>query len=132
MDDARTHYEVLEAPIDASDEALRRNYKRLSVAKHPDRNRGHGAHDEFCRLQEAWEALREPQARAEYDRTLPSNTDFLIWCEVKHGSLARDGSRLCYECRCGGEFELSDDELRGGIDIVPCDSCSLHIRLVKT
>jgi hypothetical protein len=37
-----------------------------------------------------------------------------------------DGSRLCYECRCGGEFELSDDELRGGIDIVPCDSCSLR------
>ena len=35
-----------------------------------------------------------------------------------------------YPCRCGGAFEIFDDEPCADGDLVPCDGCSAHVRLV--
>lgn len=68
---ASTHYEVLGVPTSASAEDIKRAYKQLAKATHPDMNPGDSlAHARFIRVQEAYETLADPAKRANYDRLL--------------------------------------------------------------
>lgn len=58
-------YEVLGVPASASDEDLRRAYRRLLRATHPDTG---GDPQRFIAVQAAWERVGSPDARAQYDR----------------------------------------------------------------
>ncbi|WP_423923959.1 DnaJ domain-containing protein [Frigoribacterium sp. 2-23] len=60
-----TPYEVLGVPATASDDELRRAYRRLAREAHPDLG---GSAESFRRLQQAWDAIGTPEARAAYDR----------------------------------------------------------------
>jgi curved DNA-binding protein len=62
------YYEALEVPRDASEEEIRRSYRRLARKYHPDINKEPGAEDRFKRLSEAYEVLRDKDKRAQYDR----------------------------------------------------------------
>jgi len=66
-----TPYEVLGVPPQASDDDLRRAYRRLAREAHPDLGGSAGA---FRRLQLAWEQVGTPEARARYDRGRPSSS----------------------------------------------------------
>jgi molecular chaperone DnaJ len=61
----RDLYEILGVPRDASDEDIKRAYRRLAREHHPDAG---GDEEEFKELTTAYEVLRNPQARANYDR----------------------------------------------------------------
>jgi molecular chaperone DnaJ len=61
----RDLYEVLGVTLDASDEDLKRAYKRRARELHPDVG---GDEEEFKELSTAYEVLKNPQARANYDR----------------------------------------------------------------
>lgn len=64
----RDYYEVLNVPRDASEEEIKRNYRRLAMQYHPDRNPGDKeAEDRFKSAAEAYEVLRDPQRREVYD-----------------------------------------------------------------
>jgi curved DNA-binding protein CbpA len=80
---ARTHYEVLGVSSESSTEDVRQAYYRLARVLHPDRVDGsttdaEGAGRRMQEVNDAWRVLRNPQARADYDRTLraapPMNT----------------------------------------------------------
>ncbi|RIX27721.1 J domain-containing protein [Amnibacterium setariae] len=58
-------YEVLGVPASASDEDLRRAYRRLLRETHPDTG---GDPQRFIAVQAAWERIGSPDARAQYDR----------------------------------------------------------------
>jgi hypothetical protein len=58
-------YEVLGVPATASDEDLRRAYRRLLRETHPDTG---GDPQRFIAVQSAWERIGSPDARAQYDR----------------------------------------------------------------
>jgi curved DNA-binding protein len=64
----RDYYEVLGVPRDASEEDIRRAYRRLARENHPDVNKAAGAEDRFKEVSEAYEVLRDAEKRDRYDR----------------------------------------------------------------
>jgi len=62
------YYEVLGVPRNASDEEIKRAFRRLAFQYHPDRNREAGAEDKFKEINEAFQVLSDPEKRNRYDR----------------------------------------------------------------
>src|SRR5688572_11688211 len=64
----RDYYEVLGINKDASDEDIKKAYRKLAMKYHPDRNPdGKDAEDKFKEAKEAYEMLSEPEKRRAYD-----------------------------------------------------------------
>ncbi len=62
-------YDILTVARGASQEEIKRAYRRLAKKYHPDRNQGDKhAEDKFKELQAANEVLGDPKRRAQYDR----------------------------------------------------------------
>ena len=64
----RNYYDVLGVAPTASQEDIKRAYRRLAKAYHPDVNREPGAIARFKEINEANQVLSEPGRRAHYDR----------------------------------------------------------------
>src|ERR687883_1633549 len=61
-------YKVLEVSKEASQDEIRRSYRRLARKYHPDANPGDKqAEDRFKEIQHAYEILSKPEKRREYD-----------------------------------------------------------------
>lgn len=64
----RDYYEVLSVERTASEEEIKKAYRKLAVKFHPDKNPGDKtAEEKFKEIGEAYEALSDPQKRAAYD-----------------------------------------------------------------
>lgn len=68
MADKRDYYEVLGLGRSASNDDIRRAYRKQARQYHPDVNREAGAEDRFKEINEAYEVLADDQRRAAYDR----------------------------------------------------------------
>ena len=64
----RDYYEVLGIDRSASEEELKRAFRKLAFKYHPDRNRDDGAEEKFKEINEAYEVLSNPEKRSSYDR----------------------------------------------------------------
>lgn len=65
----RDYYEVLGVARGATDDDIKRAYRKLAMSYHPDRNPGDRESEEkFKEAAEAYEVLRDPQKRDLFDR----------------------------------------------------------------
>ena len=65
----RDYYEILGVDRNADEKALKSAFRKLAMKYHPDRNPGDAeAELRFKELNEAYQALSDPQSRAAYDR----------------------------------------------------------------
>jgi len=63
------YYDTLAVAHDASDDEIKKSYRKLAMTYHPDRNNGsRAAEEQFKAITEAYDVLRDPQRRAAYDR----------------------------------------------------------------
>ena len=69
MAEKRDYYEVLGVPKNASDDEIKKAYRKLAVKYHPDKNPGDKeAEAKFKEINEAHDVLSDKQKRARYDQ----------------------------------------------------------------
>ncbi len=63
------YYAILEVTPQASDEEIKRAYRKLALKYHPDRNQGNKtAEDKIREINAAYEVLGDPETRKSYER----------------------------------------------------------------
>ncbi len=99
----RDYYEILGVDRAASDDELKKAYRKLAIQYHPDRNRGDSTCEErFKEVNEAYQILSEPQKRAAYDR-------------FGHAGLGQGGFGGFEQGFSGGNFSDIFDNIFGDI-----------------
>ena len=63
----RDYYEVLGVGRDASEDDIKKAFRKLAFQFHPDKNAGDGAADKFKEASEAYQVLADPEKRRAYD-----------------------------------------------------------------
>jgi molecular chaperone DnaJ len=67
----RDYYDILGVPKNASEDDIKKAYRKLAMKHHPDRNQGDTAkksEEKFKEAKEAYEMLSDPGKRAAYDQ----------------------------------------------------------------
>lgn len=66
----KNYYEVLGVKQDATDEDIKKNYRKLARKYHPDVSKEEDATEQFQNLQEAYNTLKDKGRRQQYDYSL--------------------------------------------------------------
>jgi diphthamide biosynthesis protein 4 len=140
----RSHYELLGVDESADIADIRRAYRAACLAYHPDKQsqrvqRGVDVKwdcDELSAAQKAWDVLGDVESRRRYDDSRKRTvnrfvTDTLQFSELEllNPSGSRDMEGHFAECRCGGRFILTREDREAHVDVIPCDICSLAVRI---
>ncbi|HCB14118.1 MAG TPA: cytochrome C biogenesis protein [Gammaproteobacteria bacterium] len=64
----KDYYQILGVSRDASEEAIKKAYRRLARKYHPDVSKESGAEERFKEVAEAYEVLRDSEKRAAYNQ----------------------------------------------------------------
>ena len=68
MSSKRDYYEILGVGKNATDEEIKKAFRKLALEFHPDRNKSKDAEDKFKEINEAYQVLSDPEKRSSYDQ----------------------------------------------------------------
>ena len=85
MTSFKDHYKTLGLPFNASQEDVKKKFRKMALQYHPDTNEGKAfAHSRFREIQEAYEILSHPQSRSDYNREWRLHFPALAASAVRH------------------------------------------------
>lgn len=64
----KDYYKILGIAKGASEEDVRKAYRKMALKFHPDKNKNAGAEEKFKEIAEAYEVLSDKKKRDVYDR----------------------------------------------------------------
>lgn len=64
----KDYYQILGVPKSATDEELKKAYRKMALKYHPDKNKSPGAEEKFKDIAEAYEVLADKDKRAVFDK----------------------------------------------------------------
>ncbi|MDC0517458.1 DnaJ domain-containing protein, partial [Porticoccaceae bacterium] len=65
--DFQDYYKILSVAPDADSKTIKTAYRKLARKYHPDVSEHHEAEEKFKQIAEAYEVLKDPKKRAQYD-----------------------------------------------------------------
>ena len=71
-----THYETLEIPDTATEQEIKKAFRKLSFQTHPDKNPDTKAHERFKQINEAYEILGDAERKKHYDSQRQMKSQF--------------------------------------------------------
>lgn len=134
------YYEVLNCAPDASFDELKTSYQTLVRIHHPDKiiQRGCSKSDIqqhsalFLKIDQAWKVLSDEELRKEYDAKWQQRCLAQKWPiqdDVELSDFYPEEDYFCYDCRCGGQYVLTETDVSFKVDIVSCALCSLCVQV---
>eukprot|EP00729_Bicosta_minor_P012221 gene12221-30096_t len=133
-----THYEALEVGQDATLVDIRKQFQTLSLLCHPDKYAGPdpaAAVEMFDKVAKAWSVLGNIDTRAAYDAELQAKgmtSAMPVQEEVDLDDMNEneDAATWSWDCRCGGQYIVSEKDLEAECEYYGCNSCTLCIRVL--
>jgi diphthamide biosynthesis protein 4 len=123
------YYKVLNISSNANTKEIKKAFQIQSLLYHPDKSKSEI--DKFIMVQRAYETLSDEMLRQEYDKLLVySNKMGAIQDELRLDEMFFENDQYSYECRCGGEYIVTEDALEQGVAGIECSRCSLCVRLL--
>ena len=66
--EGKDYYSILGVSREATEEELKKAYRKLAFQYHPDLNKDPAVVERFKEINQAYEVLSDPEKRASYDR----------------------------------------------------------------
>ena len=65
---SKNYYDILEISKTSTIDEIKKQYKKLALKWHPDRNKEENAESKFKEISEAYEILSDPEKKEKYDQ----------------------------------------------------------------
>ncbi|XP_076171210.1 chaperone protein DnaJ [Ptiloglossa arizonensis] len=130
------YYDVLGCTKESTPEDIKHAYHALALKFHPDKNASEFDSIKFQRILEAWNVLRDPTLREEYDviqkQIELDSENILIYARISTNELKTindNKDTFVYQCRCGGLYCIQKEYLqeKNQSIYVPCLECTFLI-----
>ncbi|XP_028649701.1 dnaJ homolog subfamily C member 24 [Erpetoichthys calabaricus] len=134
-------YKILDASSSSNLQELKQQYQKMVLLYHPDKQSPDVPSGEaeqrvqrFIEVDQAWKILGNEETKKAYDLQRHAAELKQSWpvdacISVEDMTWDDDLQSYVFECRCGGEYHLYNDEIEENLTVICCNTCSLSIEV---